>query len=78
MAVGNPGDQSRSYNLVSPSILIDGFVGLTMDRMVNQHLARGVTISKTTESKLTFSNASKKEEGNYTCSPATATLSPSP
>ena len=38
-------------------ILIDGF-------------KRGVTISKTTVSKLTFSYATKKDEGTYTCSPS--------
>ena len=31
---------------------------------------RGVTISKTTVSKLTFSYATKKDEGTYTCSPS--------
>ena len=46
------------------------------DRMVNYHVERGVkvttysTASQTTESKLTFSNASKRDEGNYTCSPS--------
>ena len=46
------------------------------DRMVNYHVERGVkvntysTSSQTTESKLTFSNASKRDEGNYTCSPS--------
>ena len=44
--------------------------------MVNYHVERGVkvttysTASQTTESKLTFSNASKRDEGNYTCSPS--------
>ena len=38
-------------------ILIDGF-------------ERGVTISKTTVSKLTFSYATKKDEGTYPCSPS--------
>jgi len=46
------------------------------DRMVNYHVERGVQVTTyttshmTTESKLTFSNASKKDEGNYTCSPS--------
>ena len=46
------------------------------DRMVNYHVERGVKVTTyttnhmTTESKLTFSNASKKDEGNYTCSPS--------
>ena len=51
-------------------ILIDGFVRLATDRKVNQHLERDVTISKTTVSKLTFSYATKKDEGTYTCSPS--------
>ena len=41
-----------------------------MDRKDDQHLERGVTISKTTVSKLTFSYATKKDEGTYTCSPS--------
>jgi len=46
------------------------------DRMVNYHVERGVkvetytTSQETTESKLSFSNASKRDEGNYTCSPS--------
>ena len=46
------------------------------DRMVNYHVERGVkvttysTTAQATESKLTFSNASKRDEGNYTCSPS--------
>ena len=51
-------------------ILIDGFVRLATDRKVNQHLERDVTISKTTVSKLTFSYATKKDGGTYTCSPS--------
>ena len=44
--------------------------------MVNYHVERGVkvttysTTAQATESKLTFSNASKRDEGNYTCSPS--------
>jgi len=46
------------------------------DRMVNYHVERGVKVEtyttnqETTESKLSFSNASKRDEGNYTCSPS--------
>ena len=46
------------------------------DRMVNYHVERGVkvetytTTHQTTESKLSFSNAGARDEGNYTCSPS--------
>ena len=49
------------------------------DRMVNHDVDKSVkvttysTTSQTTESKLTFSNASKRKEGNYTCSSNTMT-----
>ena len=43
--------------------------------MVNYDIQRGVKVvtssdSDRTESKLTFANASKRDEGNYTCSPS--------
>lgn len=43
--------------------------------MVNYDVERGVKVttssdSTRTESKLTFANASKRDEGNYTCSPS--------
>jgi len=45
------------------------------DRMVNYDVERGVKVvtssdSTRTESKLTFANANKRDEGNYTCSPS--------
>jgi len=45
------------------------------DRMVNYDIERGVKVttssdSTRTESILTFANANKRDEGNYTCSPS--------